>query len=159
MAGTITNFGERMFLQAVIDSIGPLTMHLSKFPFVVSDVMQLSDFIEATFDGYEPITLTLVGLESGSPGGKAVADFEDCVFTVAMPMMAILPAVTYPRDMSKSPPRTVRSIIPDLIYGYLIQDETGNIIACERFAGQARPMQEGGQMVTVPFSIRLWSPV
>ncbi len=134
MAAKVTNDGERFILDTALVHGGALTIKLAQADFAEGDSMVSGDFVEANYDGYASQTLSYLGLEAGSPGGRAIADFADTTFACT------------------------GNATPNLIYGYWVESGAGNVILCERFTGSPRPMQENLQTVIISIAIRLWSP-
>lgn len=135
MAGKVTNAGERKLLDTALQNVGVLTVKLAKAAFDPVDGLEPADFTEADYIGYAGQELTYTGLAAGNPGGKAVGQYTELVFEVATTGGA------------------------NDAYGYWVEDELGVVVACERFPGSPKPMRIAGQVVHVPFSLRMFSPV
>lgn len=135
MAGIVTNDGERLLLDAAVVNAGPLTVHLAQLDFEVADDLQVIDFTEANYNGYATQDLLYTGLEVGSPGGRAIADFAPLDFLC------------------------FDDLLPNEIYGYYVTDFFGEVVFVERFTGIARPMERAGQIVHLEITLRLWSPL
>lgn len=135
MAGYLTLDGERDILEMVALGWPAVTLRLAKTAFPPAKSMAPGDFAEATFDGYAPIILPFVGLQPGTPGDKAVADFSSSIFTCT------------------------GSSAPQDIYGYWVQTAGGRVWYVNRFSGTPRPMRLPGQTITVPWQLRFWCPI
>jgi hypothetical protein len=135
MAGLFTLLGERKFALAALANVGPLTVHLIAAPFWPANNLTPADFVEATFHGYAPIVLDFTGLEAGTPGGKAIGDYTPIGWTC------------------------IDAAVPNQIYGYFVTDDDGDCVMIEQFTGVARPMVGMGQNISLPISVRCWSPI
>lgn len=134
MASKVTNLGERLVLDTAMEHAPALYVRLARADFEVSDDQDVSDFIEADFQGYIPIRIVYIALDADNPGGRAIAIFEPIQFNCS------------------------GSVHPNLIYGYWIEDASHNVFIVERFTGSPRPMQSAGQSVSIELQVRLWSP-
>lgn len=135
MAGKVLNIGERKILAAAMANVGAWAIKLAKAAFDPDDGLAPEDFTEADYTGYLPQVLTFTGLTAGNPAGKAVAEFTELTFTCG------------------------GNETPNDVYGYWVEDADGDVVACERFSGTPRRMRSLGHVVTVPFCLRLFSPV
>ena len=120
MAGKITDIGEYQILNLGLANLGDLTVHLVQAYFTELDAMTPADFTEATYPGYAPLGLVYAGMEALAPGGKQVGDYATLVFTC------------------------VSNALPNLIYGYYVEDALGNVLLVEAFAGHSTDEHQRG---------------
>lgn len=135
MAGKITDKGERKILAAAMAGVGVWTLHLAKATFDPEEEMLPGDFTEADYTGYAPLELTFDELAAGNPGGRAVANFLELLFSCGGPET------------------------PNDIYGYWVEDIEGDVVAVEKFAGSPKPMKTAAHEIALPFHLRLFSPL
>jgi len=135
VAGKITDIGEYQITNLGLSGLGTLVCHLAAAYFVEEDAMTGADFTEANYDGYTPLPLTYLGMEPLDPGGKQTGDFDTLVFMC------------------------IGASVPNMIWGYWVEDVAGNVLLVERLSGGPRPMTDNGMHVDLQISIRGWSPV